>query len=263
MVITYYADVIFIWNFVLDFILLFLIHPDKKKQYVRLTAGAGVGASFVLLMLYLFHTISVWYFLLRFLCAGIMVRIAMPNRGIGEFLCNTALLYGISGCLYGAGELLSGMLNRKEKTFVIVVLAAVVLLAGRLLYSFRIRQNHRMVYEYMVKIKNGKKLIEKRAFYDSGNHLIEPISGKPVVLVRRQVMKLLEVNYETLRVVPYSSLGRKNGLLEAYQIEEIVVCNGSSEQCFRNIYVAAAEEEMFQQEACDVILHAEQRCGTM
>ena len=110
----YYADVIFIWNFLLDFLLLFLIYPDKRKRYIRLVLAATIGAGAALLTL-CFSVDAVWLFLgLRFFWAGIMVLVAIPTRGVGEFLCNTALLYGVSGCLYGVYVLFDGLIPYGE-----------------------------------------------------------------------------------------------------------------------------------------------------
>jgi len=258
MVVTYYADVIFIWNFVLDFFLLFLIHPEKRKRYHRLILAAVIGAGATLMMLYLSVNAILLFFILRFLGAGVMVSVAIPARGVGELLCNTALLYGISGCLYGAYALLADLIACGEDRILLVMLVSMgVLMGGKALFGFRKKQYQRQTYQLIVKIRNGPKMIEKKAFFDSGNHLFEPISGKPVILVRNSVMRMLDVKPETLRVVPYSSLGNQCGMLEAYPVEEIMICGGARERQFKHIYISVGDDEMFLQEHCDVILHAE------
>ncbi len=252
MVVTYYADLIFFWNFVMDFFLLFLIHPDSKKQYWRLIVAAAIGGSAALLMLYLSFNAVLLFFVLRFFWAGVMVKVGIPAKGIGEFLCNTALLYGISSCLYGVSKLVF------ERTEVFtIILSLGILLSGKTLYRFRKKQNQRLNYQLRIKMKNGQQQVEKKAFYDSGNHLFEPISGKPVILVRNSVAKQLKFCAEKLRVVPYSSLGNASGMLEAYPLEEVVICNEKNKCQFKHIYMAVAEDTMFVQEDCEVILHAE------
>lgn len=262
MVITYYADLIFLWNFILDFFLLFLIHPEDKIHYCRLAAAAAIGAGAVLLMLYFSLDTLLLFFLLRFFVAGVMVKVAIPARGIGEFFCNTALLYGISSCLYGVSRLVSEQMKVLEGRSVWIVMFSMgVLLSGKMLYSFRKRQYRRLVYHFRIRMKNGVRQVDKRAFYDSGNHLIEPISGKPVILVRRSVVAQLDISAEKLRIVPYSSLGKASGMLEAYPLEELSVCDGKGESKYKHIYMAVAEDVMFAQEECDVILHADMSTG--
>ena len=258
MVVTYYADMIFVWNFIVDFILLFLIHPDKKKRYFRLSVAAALGGGAALLMLYLSVDVVPLFFALRFFWAGVMVAVAFPVRGVGEFVCNTALLYGISGCLYGGYAFVSAMVVPWQKnTYLILLLSCLGIMCMKGLYVFRKRQDLQRSFQLRIKIYSGKKQVFKTAFYDSGNHLFEPISGRPVILVRKSTLQLLEIERERLRIVPYSSLGKQAGMLEAYPIEEIVVYEGKDECRFRHVYIAAAEESMFVQEACDVILHAD------
>ena len=258
MVITYYADVIFAWNFVMDFFLLFLIHPDTKKRYWRLAAAATIGGVAALMMLYLSVQTPVLYFLLRFFWAAVMVAVAMPAKGLGERFCNTALLYGAGGGLYGITELIAERMEHwREKTLLLVPLSLGVVLCGKMLYRFRKKQAQRLEYQSVASMRNGAKHLECKAFYDSGNHLFEPISGKPVVLVRSRIAAKLGLNPKKLRVVPYSSLGRTTGLLEAYPLEALRVRSGSTSGQFRNIYVAVAEDTMFSQEDCEVILHSE------
>ena len=258
MVITYYADVIFAWNFVIDYFLLFLIHPDTKKQYWRLIAAAAIGSVAALGMLFQPVRVPVIYFILRFFLAALMVLIAMPSRGLGERVCNTALLYGAGGSLYGIAELVSArMMHRSENTLLLMSVSLGVVICGKMLYRFRKRQQQRQEYRFTARISNGKKRLDCKAFLDSGNHLFEPISGKPVILVRSSIAKQLNLDEEKLRAVPYSSLGRTNGMLEAYPIEALSVYNGIYTVQFRHGYVAVAEDTMFSQEDCDVILHAE------
>jgi len=257
MVVTYYADVIFAWNFVVDCFLLFLIHPNIKKQYWRLILAAVLGGATTLCLLYLSSYAVLLYFVLRFLSAMVMIVIAMPVNGVGELLCNTALLYGTSGGVYGISVLISGRwedIGRKPLALTIVSL--VLMLIMKTLYRFRKRRCHHLQYQYKAVLGNGKEQTECKAFFDSGNHLIEPISGKPVILVCKRVMQKLNVNHEKMRAIPYSSLGKTAGLLEAYPIEQLTVCNEKNLYQFQNIYMAEAEETMFIQENCEVILHA-------
>lgn len=258
MVVTYYADVIFAWNFVMDFILLVLIHPDTKKQYWRLSAAATIGATVALLMLYLPVQVHILYLGMRFFCAVVMVVVAVPAKCVGEVLCNAALLYGASGGVFGISILISeGQGEWKAGVAPLMAVSVGIMFIGKVLYHFRRKQNQQLAYQYRVSIINGQNQTESKAFLDSGNHLYEPISGKIVILIRDRVAKKLNLDSEKIRVVPYSSLGKKAGILEAYPIEELVVYNGKNENRFKYIYVAKAENCMFEQENCDVILHAE------
>ena len=258
MLITYYADLLIAWNFVIDYILLVLIHPERKKKHVRIGTVSLVGAVFALFVLCWSQEKLLFYFFLRFLAAILMCVIAIPAKGLGELLCNTFLLYGLSGCVFGIYTLInasSKYLSRCNGLTVIVTLGLVTLIKQFL--CFRKRAKTRLDCLSEVCLKRQNIVIWKTAFYDSGNHLYEPISGKTVVLIRDKLVKKLKLGTEPYRVVPYSSVGKEAGLLKAYRLDELVVGTGENKRLFKDIYAAVAEEPLFRLEGCDVILHSE------
>lgn len=260
MVITYYADVIFAWNFIMNFLILILIHPDSKYRPGKIAIAAAAGAGVVLVSLYLWKENVVLYSALRFLSAGLLCLIAMPNKGIGELLCNTALLYGVSGCIFGINTILSGYLGEvgNKATLSIILISTGTLFAGRRLLRFRNIRNKQSAYCFEVTLKNNNREIKDTAFYDSGNHLYEPISGKPVILIPQRIGCLLQFCNASLRVIPYSSLGNKFGMLNAYRLDELIIHKETDEVHYKEVYAAVADDEMFRQESCGVILHSEQ-----
>lgn len=258
MVITYYADLLLVWNFVLDYILLVLIHPERKKKYVRIGIASLFGAVFALLGLYWWQGELLLFFFLRFLAAVLMCVVAIPEKGLGELLCNTFLLYGLSGCVFG----IYSLINASSKCFsgydaFAVIVSLCLIAVTKQFLCFRKRAKTRFDCLSEVCLKRQDIVIWKKAFYDSGNHLYEPVSGKTVVLIRDKLVKKLNLGTEPCRVVPYSSVGKEAGLLKAYKLDELVVGTGENKRLFKDIYAAVAEESLFRSEGCDVILHSE------
>jgi len=72
---------------------------------------------------------------------------------------------------------------------------------------------------------SGNRKCTVTALVDSGNGLIEPISKKPVSLVEKGIIKEFENELlkENFRVVPFHSVGKEKGLLEAYFIERLEI----------------------------------------
>ncbi len=255
MVITYYVDVIFIFNLIMDFALLLLIHPKQKISYGRLFGAAGTGAAGAVLLLV--NAITVWsYIPLRLLIAGLMVWIGIPHKGAGELLCNTALIYGTGAALYGISFILSGKTHvQSDVTYLLPLVSAVMVFLGKCLYSFRENRKNRNRNRFEVVLKHCEKLIKATAFYDSGNHLYEPISGCPVILVKEDVLKKMGIKEENLRAIPYKAVGSTAGILYAYPIERLTVLDGREKKTFTKLYAAAVSGELLKQEECDVILH--------
>lgn len=256
MVITYYADVIFIFNLVVDFTLLLIIHPKQKKRYGRLFGAAVSGA--VVAVLLLVKRIPVWgYIAGRLVIAVLMTGIGIPYKGIGELFCNTALLYGTGAAVYGISFLWLGKtLVHSKGNYLFPIAASTLIFAGRCLYFFRERRKHANQYRCEVVLMHSGKSMKLKAFYDSGNHLYEPFSGYPVILVNESVLKGLGIiREEHLRAVPYQAVGSADGILYAYPVEQLMIPDGNKKKTLTSLYAAVVPEELLRQEECDVILH--------
>lgn len=262
MLVTYYADLIFAWNYLVDYILLVLIHPERKKNYLRIGVAAATGAIITILGLCWWQKNIFILFILRFLCACLMSMIAIQTRGLGNVLCNSFLLYGVGGSVYGVCNLVTYSYNFSGKSaFLSVLVSLSLLLISKQILCFRKKDKIHSGFLTAVQIKHNGNIIRKKAFFDSGNHLYEPISGKTVILIRENTMKQLCLNPETVRMIPYASIGKKAGMLLAYRLDEIIINSGKSQKVYRNIYAAVAEDKLFKQECCEIILHAEQMIG--
>lgn len=97
----------------------------------------------------------------------------------------------------------------------------------------------------VAKLKTEKCIQEVTALIDSGNSLVEPISGKPVCVIDRGVFESLwKENPPGFRVIPYHSVGRKRGILSGYLLEELEIDYEGMLLCFQEVYVAVSEEEI-------------------
>lgn len=92
-------------------------------------------------------------------------------------------------------------------------------------------------------LRRGGERAETVALIDSGNSLIEPISGKPVCVADRELYDRLWQGEEAgFRAVPYHSVGRKRGILRAYLLPELSVEAGGMEIRLADVYIAVADE---------------------
>lgn len=83
-----------------------------------------------------------------------------------------------------------------------------------------------------VQISIGAKTHTIKGMVDTGNFLIDPLSGKPVFLVTEKTMNFLVPGWRKMRLhlIPYKSVGRKGGLLPGVRPDQVVVLdqkNGS------------------------------------
>jgi len=87
---------------------------------------------------------------------------------------------------------------------------------------------------------------------DSGNTLKDPLSGKPVCIVRKTLMEnlLLHMEHPERRytVIPYHSVGVEQGLLDGYRMDKLTV----GREILKSPVVAVCEEEHFFRDGQDL-----------
>jgi stage II sporulation protein GA (sporulation sigma-E factor processing peptidase) len=96
-----------------------------------------------------------------------------------------------------------------------------------------------------VVLRKNDKCAEVYALIDSGNTLTEPISGRPVSLLDETVAASLWEADEAFRVIPYRSVGKTNGILKGYLLDELEIEHEGIRSCAGNVWIAAGKREIF------------------
>ena len=250
-----YADIWFLTNFAMDSIALGIAGKIMKQRirikWLLLASSAGTAAA--LGLFFLMHD-YVWYQLLVHLLVNpLMVWICYRSREWKQFFCQWVSTY-LSMILLG-GILEWGMSNvTGGKYFVPCLLAACIFLwiAERILGYFRRQKTVR--YDLLLITKEGN--ISVKGFFDTGNLLIDPLACKPVHIIKKKILKeQIEKGKLLPRMIPFHSLGMENGLLEAVTIEGMYILREKQTLYLEKPVLGLAEENLFQDDKCDVILN--------
>ena len=105
--------------------------------------------------------------------------------------------------------------------FKIMIALALSYFAGRGIYGYIAGRIFIDRASVAVEIKNGEKIWQGRGLIDTGNSLKEPISGKPVHIVSREVAEAVAAGSMKYVVIPYKSMGNPCGILYGYRVDEI------------------------------------------
>lgn len=83
-----------------------------------------------------------------------------------------------------------------------------------------------------------------QGFADTGNHLFDPISQKPVCIISRDAWNALIADSAppTYHPVPYKSVGKKDGILWGAQIDYLVILEGNDSQIVDKPMIAITEQ---------------------
>ncbi len=130
---------------------------------------------------------------------------------------------------------------------------------GALVFMEVSRMIRRRTQSHLCKVEligKGARIMVN-ALMDTGNSLIEPVSGKPVCILEKSVFEGLwrTGSPEGFRVIPYHSVGKKRGILYGYLVPEIKINhNGFIKSC-KNIYIGIVEGEIAQSGGYCMILN--------
>ena len=90
----------------------------------------------------------------------------------------------------------------------------------------------------------NEKSCHVRGFADTGNHLIDPISKKPVSIISLEAWKkLLEDSIPPMYyLIPYKSVGNPKGILQGAQIDYMVILEGNESRIIEKPMIAITEQ---------------------
>ena len=146
--------------------------------------------------------------------------------------------------------------NLKTGQILFISTTATGLISGYL--HFR-RKSRRAGKIYTVRLDFYGEVLTLKGFADSGNSLREPYGKRPVsVLDLRSVKDLIKrVPMEKHYLVPFHSIGKKHGLLEAVELPWMEVDDGEESRIFTKAVAALSEEVLTKKGDYQVILHPE------
>ena len=258
---TVYIDILFLENFILNFIILYatgLISKHKIK-FIKIALGSIVGAVYVIIT-YLIENKVYLNILFKLILSIVIVYIAFTPKTIKEMLKMIVLFYLTSFVFGGAALGVIYMINSGKisiqngiiigsytlRTIFIgaIIAFAVTILAFKFVKTKISKKD--LLCNITIKI-NGKE-IKTKAMIDTGNMLKEPITNIPVVVVEHTLLKEIipkeilenmdnilagdfkeipeEIQNEymlKLKVIPFTSLGKQNGMLLGVKAESLKV----------------------------------------
>ncbi len=272
---TIYIDVVLIENLLMNYIILFATAIILKLQVkqIRLITGSLVGAIYTIIS-YVSGLKIYSNFFLKLILSIIIIYISFNPKSLKKLLKFTLIFYLTSFVFGGAAfaliyvvkpqELLKNnglILNSKSLRviFISAIIAFIVIIIGFKIVKNKISAKD-MYCDIEIKINNKK--IQTKAMIDTGNFLKEPITNTPVIVVEhtllyecipKEILNHIEdilggdfseipdsVRKEyisKLKVIPFSSLGKQNGILLGMKPEGVIIKNEEEEKENNNVII--------------------------
>lgn len=228
-----YLDLIFLINFILDFLLLLTVNIALKRysKIRRIILGSLFGS---ISLIYLFIPLNqIMMFIFKILISIFMCIISFGYKNIKYTIYNIIYLYMTSIILGGFLYYLKTEFSYSNKGFVFyyeglaINYIFLIIIAPLILYVFikNIRALKEIKnYYYKVKIIfNNNYELTLSGFLDTGNKLIDPITNKPIILLNKKKVKG-KIPIRSPMYVPFNSLNH-HGLLECIKPKYLEINN--------------------------------------
>ncbi len=215
-----YIDLLFILNFIYDFLLLMTVDITLKRNIniKRLLLGSLFGSlsTFIILL-----RINKYILLIMKIIIGLsMALITYGYKSFKYFLENNLYLYMTSVIL--AGFLYFLKIEFSNLSYFLILLISPIILY---LYIKQTKELKKIINYYrkvIITFKNNKT-IELTGFIDTGNNLKDSVTNKYIIIVNKKRLKGI-YNIRSPMYVPIKTVN-KTSLLECIGIKNIIVDN--------------------------------------
>ena len=279
---TIYIDLIFFENIIMNSIIIYAtsIIIKQKPKILRLLISSIIGAIYSIALYITNYKIYTSIFS-KIILSIIMMYVAFKPSNLKKLFKQVLILYLTSFVFGGVAlnliyflkpeniSIKNGLFTGEYALKVIMLGALVALIIVKI--SIKIIKSKITTKDMYCKIKMkiNEKQIETNAMIDTGNLVKEPITNTPVVIVESSLLEgiipkeilnnlenilcgnlnnipqeIQEEYFTKLRCIPFSSLGKENGMLVGIKIPEIIAQNEEEEKKTSNIIIGIYDKSL-------------------
>ena len=253
-----YIDTYFLFNFWMNLWVLFLCRflvasKVKRKKVIFAAVMAAIGEVLVVCLPLGNSSIKI--------LAGfggvtaLVIFVLFQPKSAEYFYKLLSYFYLAVFILGGSFLLLENMWN--EKSISMYVWGMLVVFLVFIVEKMYIKVTAKSNFRDVVLTISGNQFCSVKALVDSGNGLVEPISRRPVSVVEEKVIEEYKEFFqqEKYRLVPFHSVGKERGLLEAYFIEKMEIKSEDENWIVKNPMIAITKERISVNGSYQMILH--------
>lgn len=277
-IITIYIDIVFIENLIMNSIILYAtsIMLKIKPKFIRVIISATIGSLYAIIT-YITDLSIYTSIISKMILAIVMVYVAFNPQNIKNMWKQILIFYFTSFVFGGVALYLIYFIKPqdvfiKNGIFVGEYVLKVIFLGAIMAFviikiSIKFIKTKINTKDMFCKLKiklNGKE-IETKAMIDTGNLAKEPITNTPVIIVESSLLyeilpkeilenidnilagKIEEIQEEyipKLRCIPFSSLGKQNGMLLGIKADQITVEKEETSKTTDNVIIGVYDKSL-------------------
>lgn len=279
---TIYIDIVLIENLIMNYIILLAtaLVMKLKIKHVRMVLASLLGAIYSVVayaeILEIYSSV-----ILKFILSILIVYIAYNPQNVKQ-LCKTLLIFYLTSFAFGGAAFALIYIVKPQdiimknglflgtyplKTVMLgAVVAFVVITTAFSIVKSKISKRQLFCE---IEIKINESLVKTKAMIDTGNMLKDPITNMPVIVVEsvllyNSIPKEILYNLENiiggdfekvpenirdeyvsrLKLIPFSSLGKQNGMLLGIKAEYIKIISKEQENKKTNVIVGIYDKSL-------------------
>lgn len=211
-----YLDIIFLINFIYDFIILLSssIILKRNTKIIRIITGSLFGS--LTMFIYFIRMNNIEIIIYKLVVSFIMLVITFNYKNIKYFLKNLYYFYLIGIILGGLLYFVNNNAFFIKNNLLIGIILSVLSVFVYIKNIRDLKTNYNKYIKVKLYFKNYK--INLNAFLDTGNKLKDPYTFKPIIIVNKDYIK----EKDKVILVPYKTCNYE-GLLECIKPNKIYI----------------------------------------
>lgn len=253
----FFADLYFLQNFFMKAGVLWLTIKLLKirvtKPVIRIMLIASLGTAFELAGLLGMQNYNLFL--------GIVHLIEVPCMVIGLVWPNRDYIWKsiVSGYFWtliinGVVEILWNLIGLGWLYPLLVLFGNILVIIVTCYIIQRVRMYKGI---YPVDIHRPDIIWTTKGYYDSGNCLVDPYTGKGVHIISAKLSQKLELENENKVCIPYHSLGNTNGLIDVYYVENMKIKKDTQWIELGKVPLGVADNSLFHGKNYEMIINEE------
>mgnify|MGYP004558899499 FL=1 len=277
---TIYIDLIFFENIIMNSIIIYAtsLIVKSKVKIIRLILSATIGAIYSI-ALYITNMKIYTSIFSKFVLSIVMMYVAFKPQKVKK-LCKQTIIFYLTSFIFGGVALYLVYYLKPEEILIkngmyVGEYVLKVIILGAIFACIIVKISINLIKSKIkcsyckITIKLNEKEITTQAMIDTGNLVKEPITNAPVVIVEssllegiipREILKnldnilcgnlsnisqeLQDIYISKLRCIPFSSLGKENGMLVGIKASEIIVENEDEIKVNKNIVLGIYDKSL-------------------
>ena len=280
--ITIYLDIIFLENLIMNSIILYAtaIILKIKAKTIRIIISSAIGSIYAIIT-YVTEIQIYTSIISKAILAVIMIYMAFNPQNLKKMWKQLAIFY-LTSFVFGGVTLYLIYYIKPQEVFIkngifvgeyilkVIMLGAIVafVIIKISLKIIKTKINPKDMY-CKIKLKINEQIIETKAMIDTGNLAKEPITNTPVIIVESTLLENLLPNQilnnlenilngdlsqiseeiqekyiSKLRCIPFSSLGKQNGMLLGIRADEIEVETEDEKKFSNNVIIGIYDKSL-------------------